>query len=127
MKGSTLSDNIKKKISETVSKKTSFRHMGLNRKGNTSTESEIVFAELHPEFKREVSFGTGIGGLKKWKSTRFIADFVDEKNKIVYEIDGSSHTIPGRKDRDMRKDAFLKSIGYEVIRIKEDDLHAVIY
>lgn len=63
---------------------------------------EQVLTELGVTFKREVRIG-------KW-----FADFVI--GDLVLEIDGRQHD--DRKEQDAEKDAFLKSKGYRVSRIR---------
>jgi hypothetical protein len=51
---------------------------------------------------------------------------------IVLELDGKYwHNLPGAKERDARRDAWLQSRGYVVLRLGEDDLivdaHAAVY
>lgn len=82
------------------------------------TKHENMFAALFPEFDRQVTFGTGKGGLKKWGTKKFTADFYDPINKIVYEIDGRSHKRLIVQLNDRLKELFLKEKGIEVIRIK---------
>lgn len=46
----------------------------------------------------------------------FFGDFVWRKKKLVIEIDGSSHK--GKEDYDNKRDKFLRSRGWTVVRIK---------
>lgn len=47
----------------------------------------------------------------------YIPDFINEKDKIIIEIDGSIHQRPDIIEKDKKKDKLYKSKGYEVIRI----------
>ena len=117
-KGKPFSEETKKKISEALNGKwTGHRH---NIDG--PTEAEQKFASLHPEFEQEVSFGTGKGGRKIWKTHFFVADFYDRENNIVYEIDGSWHKTEKVKERDKRKEAFFHSKGINVIRYSNEQV-----
>jgi very-short-patch-repair endonuclease len=49
----------------------------------------------------------------------YIADFACLERKLVVELDGPSHDIAYQ--RDQRRDAWLASQGYRVIRILNDD------
>lgn len=112
--GVPVSDEIKAKIAKTLKKTSYFVTCKLYKKG---TKYEDMFQEMYPSYEREIVFSTKItGGIEKWGTWQWRADFYDSKNKIVYEIDGSSHTLPGRRERDKRKDDFMKSIGIKVIR-----------
>ena len=115
MYGHHHTEEAKKKIGEN----SSWRNQGT---GKGSTAAEDRFAKLHPDFEQEVSFGTGKGGGKIWGTCHWIADFYDRRNNIIYEIDGSSHNTEYIKKRDKRKDEFFKSIGIEVVRIKNKDV-----
>jgi very-short-patch-repair endonuclease len=52
-----------------------------------------------------------------------IVDFYLPKPlKICIEIDGSVHDTDQQKKRDFRKDEYLRSRGFKVIRIKNEDV-----
>ena len=51
----------------------------------------------------------------------YIADFAHHGSRVVVEVDGYYHTLEGRPERDARRDDWLKSQGYRVVRISEDD------
>lgn len=82
------------------------------------TKHENMFASLFPQFDRQTTFGTGKGGLKKWGTKKFTADFYDQINKVVYEIDGESHKRLSVQISDGLKELFLKEKGIKVVRIK---------
>jgi very-short-patch-repair endonuclease len=50
---------------------------------------------------------------------RFFGDFVWRQEKVVVEIDGSSHV--GKEEYDRKRDAFLTENGYRVYRVKHND------
>ncbi|WP_128970981.1 endonuclease domain-containing protein [Bradyrhizobium tropiciagri] len=52
----------------------------------------------------------------------FIADFVAHACKLVVEVDGESHDFEERIRHDERRDAWLKSRGYRVLRFTNDDV-----
>ncbi len=82
------------------------------------TKHEVMFSILFPELKRQMSFGTGRGGLREYGSTKFVADFYDEKANVVYEIDGPSHATRKAKIRDINKAlCLLELYGIRVRRI----------
>ncbi len=45
----------------------------------------------------------------------WIVDFLDRENRVVIEVDGSSHT--GHEDADAFRDERMREAGYRVIRI----------
>lgn len=81
------------------------------------TIHENMFASLFPNLKRQVTFGTGKGGMKKWGTKKFTADFYDYESKTVYEIDGKSHSRLVNQLTDEIKKRFLKEEGISTIRI----------
>ncbi len=51
----------------------------------------------------------------------YVADFAHHPSRVVIEVDGYFHTLEGRGERDVRRDEWLKSQGYRVVRISEHD------
>jgi very-short-patch-repair endonuclease len=51
---------------------------------------------------------------------RTIVDFVCIREKLVIELDGSIHNK--RKEYDQRRDAWLRSQGYRVMRFKNEEV-----
>jgi superfamily I DNA/RNA helicase len=49
--------------------------------------------------------------------THYKLDLADAERKVAIELDGGSHQSKTRQDQDAKKDAFLKSLGWLVIRI----------
>jgi len=47
----------------------------------------------------------------------FFIDFAFEDQKIAVEIDGAQHNNPDVKEKDQRKDALLKSLGWRIFRV----------
>ena len=43
-------------------------------------------------------------------------DFVCHHAKLVIEVDGDTHHLPGAQQRDKERDRFLRQEGYEVLR-----------
>ncbi|MCA6123188.1 endonuclease domain-containing protein [Bradyrhizobium sp. WSM 1704] len=52
----------------------------------------------------------------------YIADFVAHSCKLIVEVDGESHDFEERIRRDERRDAWLASRGYRVLRFTNDDV-----
>ena len=82
------------------------------------TIHENMFASLFPMLERQVTFGTGKGGLEKWGTKKFTADFYDPENKVVYEIDGNSHDVFINQVNDRLKELFLEDKGIKTVRIR---------
>lgn len=71
------------------------------------TKHENIFAKMYPGLERQVTFGTGKGGLEKWHTKKYTCDFFDRKNKIIYEIDGDSHKSEYQMLKDKFRDCFF--------------------
>ncbi|MFC2797457.1 MAG: DUF559 domain-containing protein [Streptococcus sp.] len=87
-----------------------------------NTRHEIMFAQMYPHLKRQVVFGTGKGGYKKWMTKKFTVDFFDEENKIAYEIDGKSHKTELGWLVDRLKDQFMAERDILVIHITNEQV-----
>jgi very-short-patch-repair endonuclease len=64
---------------------------------------------LGAHFRRETPIGP------------YVVDFAWLSARIVIEVDGASHELPGRAEHDLQKDAFLRSRGFHVIRVRDMD------
>ena len=51
-----------------------------------------------------------------------VVDFYCAERRMVIEIDGISHVMGDQPERDLRRDAWLRSIGCEVVRIAAADV-----
>ena len=87
-----------------------------------NTKHEIMFSVMYPHLKRQVTFGTGKGGLKKWTSKKFTVDFLDTENSIAYEIDGRSHNSEITRITDKLKEYFLETKGIKTIRFSNSEV-----
>ena len=52
----------------------------------------------------------------------FIVDFLCHDAKLIIEIDGGQHFEPEHQRRDTRRDSYLASKGYRVIRFSNHDV-----
>jgi very-short-patch-repair endonuclease len=89
----------------------------LNRLFSTAGEKEMwqYLRSLRPygaRFRRQAPIG------------KYIADFAWLSARIVIEIDGATHEQAQARERDGRKDSFLKSQGFEVFRFSGNDVAA---
>ncbi|WP_244486121.1 endonuclease domain-containing protein [Bradyrhizobium viridifuturi] len=64
----------------------------------------------------------GLNFRRQAPSGNYIADFVAHARKLVVEVDGESHDFEERICHDERRDAWLKSRGYRVLRFTNDDV-----
>jgi len=53
---------------------------------------------------------------------KLVVDFYCASRRLVIEIDGISHDLGDNPERDLRRDAWLRSEGFEIIRILATDV-----
>lgn len=56
--------------------------------------------------------------IREYKVGKFYIDFAFQKQRFALEIDGRQHEFPNIRDRDKKRDEFLKENGWNVIRVK---------
>lgn len=81
----------------------------------TKAESLLWYElrELRPQgliFRRQAPIGP------------YIVDFLGPSVRLIVEIDGNLHETEVGKRHDANRDAYLKSLGYTVLRIDEPDV-----
>ena len=64
----------------------------------------------------------GLGFRRQSPMGNYIADFVAHSCKLVVEVDGESHDFEERIRHDDRRDRWLVSRGYRVLRFTNDDV-----
>ena len=52
----------------------------------------------------------------------YVLDFYCAKARLAVEIDGMSHDVGDRPERDLRRDAWLKTLGVTVMRIPAGEI-----
>lgn len=80
--------------------------------------------ETTPEkIMREFLDKVGVEYKQEYKIGKYWADFYLPKHNAVIEVDGDYwHSLPKVKEKDTRKDKYLKSKGINVMHIKECEL-----
>jgi very-short-patch-repair endonuclease len=53
---------------------------------------------------------------------KMVVDFYCAKKRLIVEIDGIVHDMGDNPARDLRRDAFLRSLGYQIVRILASDV-----
>lgn len=53
---------------------------------------------------------------------KFIVDFFCYKLRLCIEVDGVTHNDPLVQDRDRKKEARLKELGYNILRYQDNDV-----
>ena len=91
-------------------------------KGDNFAENK--FALLHPNLKRQawVPLGFELTKGKKGGVKGYFVDFLDEKTKTIFELDGKEHLGGLQKQRDNKKDRLLHQLGYKIIRISTNQV-----
>ncbi|KON90543.1 hypothetical protein AF333_29040 [Aneurinibacillus migulanus] len=91
------------------------------------TTHENMFSMLYPHMKQQVHFGTGKGGLEEYLSKRFTADFYDEENNIIYEIDGDNHKTEIKILKDKIRDYFFyHELGIRTVRLTNQQVEEMM-
>lgn len=90
------------------------------------TFHEWLFSLMFPTLEKQVSFGTGKGGMKKWLCKCYTVDFLDKKEKYIYEIDGKGHDHGIHNLKDQIRDYFFSEKGYKVIRVTNKDVENLL-
>lgn len=98
-----------------IEPKTISRGRALRR--NMTDGEKKLWAELR-EFRRNY----GIHVRRQAPIGPFIADFAIHDHRLVIEVDGEHHFLPEGRERDFRRDEWLTSEGYRVLRFTTGDL-----
>ncbi|WP_343056810.1 endonuclease domain-containing protein [Sphingomonas xinjiangensis] len=53
---------------------------------------------------------------------RFIADFVARSHRLIVELDGETHALPGAEAHDAARTAELEAQGWRVVRFANNDV-----
>jgi very-short-patch-repair endonuclease len=53
----------------------------------------------------------------------FIADFACVRARLVIEVDGATHAEDAEIVRDVRRTAFLESLGWHVLRVQNEEIY----
>ena len=56
---------------------------------------------------------------------RYVLDFYCAKARLAIELDGASHDLGNRPQRDSRRDAWLRERGIRVLRIPVTELREI--
>jgi hypothetical protein len=112
--------NVRKKMSrrlEEIGHRPPIR--GGNGKGPTRTES-MLMGFLPGWLPMTVTTGMGRKGLGY--PGHYKLDLADPNRKIAIELDGMSHRLLSRREQDRRKDEFLRSKGWIVLRFWNQEI-----
>jgi len=79
----------------------------------------------------ERKFWSELKGFRRWYGVHvrrqtpigpYIVDFAIHEHKLVIEVDGEHHFTADGLARDGRRDAWLETVGYRVLRFSTEDL-----
>ena len=85
---------------------------------NNSTKAEIV---LWSNLLRAKTF-YGYSFLRQRPIGNYIADFMCKELMLIIEVDGYSHLLDEVIQMDIKKEEYLKSIGFTIIRFTDDEV-----
>lgn len=69
------------------------------------------------------AFGDDAGHFRKQAPIGpYVADFVHHRARVIIELDGTHHDLPGRAERDAGRTAWLTAQGYRVIRFRNEEV-----
>lgn len=57
---------------------------------------------------------------------KYIVDFYCPAEKLVIELDGAGHYTPAGSDYDDERDAYLKSLGLNVLRFENNEVYNIL-
>ena len=86
-----------------------------NLRYQSSPFEHMLWRELRLLYKR-----TGIKFRRQQPISPYIADFACMKAKLIIELDGHSHDT--RQEYDRKRDAYLRQLGFEVLRFDNNDV-----
>lgn len=112
-----IKDSLKKNCAEQFSKELR----------ENATQAELHFLKIAEKKGLNLEFQVPIniykkGGKKKGIDKFYIVDFLDRKNKLIFEIDGGYHNSPEQRKRDYYRTLDLKNLGYTVYRITNTEI-----
>jgi imidazole glycerol-phosphate synthase subunit HisF len=83
---------------------------------NNVTDSEmLVWGNLKSKF-------SGFKFRRQHPIALYVADFYCHTAKLVIEIDGSIHTLPGVKENDAERQKYLEGLGLKVLRFSNEEI-----
>lgn len=92
-----------------------------------ATEAELHFMEIAERKHITLEFQVPVyiynkGSRKKGIKKFYIVDFLDRKNKYIFETDGEYHNTSEQRERDYYRTLALNKLGYTVYRISNKEV-----
>lgn len=110
----------RKKMTETLHR---IGHKPIIRGGNgkpLSPAHQMLSDSLCCPWEDEYVVATGIKGMGI--PTNYKIDIANPLRKIGIEVDGNSHCLLSRQAQDRKKEKFLLSLGWKIIRFKNEEV-----
>ena len=83
------------------------------------------------EFEQELWFylrGRKFQNMKFYRQVpigKYIVDFLCKDKRLIIELDGSGHLEEKQEIHDKIRDEYLKSLGYKILRIYNNELNKI--
>ena len=73
---------------------------------------------------RELRKSDGLHFRKQSPIGPYIVDFFYQNAKIIFDVDGDQHEMEVQKRHDANRDSYLRSLGYQIVRLDYPDVLA---
>lgn len=110
-KGKRMSEKQKTDISATN------KRLGLSYNRYPTPPQEAIHRVLGPDWEMKYVIGTGTIFGAKW----YKADIANSSEKLIIELDGRNHVTQAHLDRDAKRDAHLRELGWKTIRLRNEE------
>ena len=87
------------------------------RKSNLSYPEKLFLNKIN-----ELNWDNKYCIIREYSIFPYFIDFAFINEKIAFEIDGSQHLLPERKESDNKKDFLLENNGWSIIRVTENEI-----
>jgi very-short-patch-repair endonuclease len=100
-----------------VARKTLSRARALRRK---PTDAETM---LWSRLRKDVR---GVRFRRQHPVGSYIADFACVRVRLIVEIDGATHSADAEREYDARRDRYMRTRGWYVLRVQNEDIYAAL-
>jgi very-short-patch-repair endonuclease len=109
-------------VIDKVVKSSTWRVKPIARKRARSLRADATNAERAIWYLVRAHRLNGVGFRRQTPIGPYIVDFVSHSAKVVIELDGGQHFEDAQEMRDARRDNFLRSRGFRVLRFSNHDV-----
>src|SRR5215475_11684640 len=82
------------------------------------TDAEMI---LWSRLRRDIMYGLRFR--RQHPVGPYVADFACVTAWLIVEVDGGTHSTPAERAHDRRRDMYLRSRGWRVFRVTNDDVY----